>query len=140
MCRRIRGVCTDVVIRAFRALGLDLQQLVHDDMARAFSKYPRQWGLAKPDPNIGPPASAELMRFFERSGKKLAVSKDPADYRPGDLVTVIVPPHLPHIMVVSDVPSPAEPKRLQVVHNIGAGARMEDRLFEFEIIGHYRYW
>jgi len=135
-----RGVCTDVVIRAFRALGIDLQQLVHEDMTRAFSKYPREWGLAKPDANIDHRRVPNLMRFFERTGRKLAVSRKPEDYRPGDLVTVIVPPHLPHIMLVSDVPSPAEPKRMQVVHNIGAGAQMEDRLFEFEIIGHYRYW
>ncbi|MEO6784539.1 MAG: DUF1287 domain-containing protein, partial [Chthoniobacteraceae bacterium] len=130
-----RGVCTDVVIRAFRSLGLDLQQLVHEDMERAFSKYPHEWGLAKPDANIDHRRVPNLMRFFERAGKKLAVSKKPEDYKPGDLVTVIVPKNLPHIMVVSDVPSPAEPKRMQVVHNIGAGAQLEDRLFEFEIIG-----
>jgi hypothetical protein len=135
-----RGVCTDVVIRAFRALGFDLQQLVHDDMARAFSKYPHEWGLAKPDTNIDHRRVPNLMRFFERAGKRLAVSKKPEDYMPGDLVTVTVPPHLPHIMIVSDVASPTEPKRMQVLHNIGAGARLEDRLFEFPITGHFRYW
>jgi uncharacterized protein YijF (DUF1287 family) len=130
-----RGVCTDVVIRSFRKLGLDLQQLVHDDMARAFEKYPQQWGLRKPDTNIDHRRVPNLMRFFERSGKKIAVSKKPEDYQPGDLVTCLVPPHLPHIMIVSDVPSSADPKRLQVIHNIG-----EDRLFDFELTGHYRYW
>ena len=135
-----RGVCTDVVIRAFRAMGLDLQRLVHEDMARAFSKYPQQWSLKSPDANIDHRRVPNLMRFFERAGKKIAVTKSPADYKPGDLVTCIVPPHLPHIMLVSDTPSPAEPQRFQVIHNIGAGARMEDRLFDFEIIGHYRYW
>ncbi len=135
-----RGVCTDVVIRSFRKLGLDLQQLVHEDMARAFEKYPQQWGLRKPDTNIDHRRVPNLMRFFERSGKKIAVSKKPEDYQPGDLVTCLVPPHLPHIMIVSDVPSSADPKRLQVIHNIGGGAQLEDRLFDFELTGHYRYW
>ena len=135
-----RGVCTDVVIRAFRGLGFDLQQLVHEDMTRAFSKYPQQWGLAKPDPNIDHRRVPNLMRYFERAGKKLAVTMKPEDYKPGDLVTVTVPKNLPHIMIVSDVPSPSDPKRMQVVHNIGAGVRLEDRLFEFPITGHYRYW
>ena len=135
-----RGVCTDVVIRAFRKLDLDLQQLVHEDMARSFEKYPQQWGLRKPDTNIDHRRVPNLMRFFERSGKKIAVSKKPGDYQPGDLVTCLVPPHLPHIMIVSDVPSSADPKRLQVIHNIGGGAQLEDRLFDFELTGHYRYW
>jgi hypothetical protein len=135
-----RGVCTDVVIRSFRKLSLDLQQLVHEDMARAFEKYPQQWGLRKPDTNIDHRRVPNLMRFFERSGKKIAVSKKPEDYQPGDLVTCLVPPHLPHIMIVSDVPSSADPKRLQVIHNIGGGAQLEDRLFDFELTAHYRYW
>ncbi len=135
-----RGVCTDVVIRAFRTLGFDLQKLVHEDMARAFSKYPRQWGLSKPDTNIDHRRVPNLMRFFERAGKQLAISKKPEDYKPGDLVTVTLPPNLPHIMIVTDVPSSADPKRMQVVHNIGSGTCVEDRLFEFPITGHYRYW
>ena len=135
-----RGVCTDVIVRAFRKLGLDLQQLVHDDMAGAFEKYPQQWGLRKPDTNIDHRRVPNLMRYFERAGKKIAVSKRPEDFQPGDIVTCIVPPHLPHIMIVSDVPSPADPKRMQVIHNIGGGARLEDRLFDFELSGHYRYW
>ena len=135
-----RGVCTDVVIRAFRKLGLDLQQLVHEDMARSFEKYPQQWSLRKPDTNIDHRRVPNLMRFFERAGKKIALSKNPADFQPGDLVACLVPPHLPHIMIVSDVPSSADPKRLQVIHNIGGGAQLEDRLFDFELTGHYRYW
>jgi hypothetical protein len=135
-----RGVCTDVVIRAFRALGLDLQQLVHEDMARAFSKYPQRWGLSKPDANIDHRRVPNLMRFFERVGKKQPVTKKPEDYQPGDIVTVMLPGNLPHIVLVSDVPAAAEPKRMQVIHNIGAGTQMEDRLFDFEITGHYRYW
>ena len=138
-----RGVCTDVVIRAFRnmgAMGLDLQKLVHEDMARAFSKYPQQWGLRSPDANIDHRRVPNLMRFFERAGKKLAVTKNAADYRPGDIVSCIIPGNLAHIMLVCDTHSPDDPKRFQIIHNIGAGTRMEDRLFDFEITGHYRYW
>lgn len=135
-----RGVCTDVVIRAFRALSLDLQKLVHEDMKSAFSRYPQRWGLSKPDTNIDHRRVPNLMRFFERAGKSLRVTKEPGNYRPGDLVTCIVPKNLPHIMLVSDVPSPVDPRRMQIVHNIGGGAQIEDRLFDFEITGHYRYW
>ena len=135
-----RGVCTDVVIRAFRALGMDLQQLLHEDMAAHFAKYPQRWGLKKPDKNIDHRRVPNQMKFFERQGKSAPVSKSPEDYRPGDLVTCTVPPNLPHIMIVSDVPSPADSRRFQIIHNIGQGAQLEDRLFDFEITGHYRYW
>ncbi len=134
-----RGVCTDVVIRAFRKLGMDLQKLVHEDMKGSFSKYPQNWGLKKPDPNIDHRRVPNLMRYFQRQGKSLPVTDKPADYRPGDLVTCIVPPNLPHIMIVSDVPSPEDAVRMKVIHNIGAGARLEDRLFEFKLTGHYRW-
>jgi uncharacterized protein len=135
-----RGVCTDVVIRAFRKLGVDLQKLVHEDMARHFEKYPKRWGLKKPDKNIDHRRVPNLMKYFERQGKSRAVSKKPEDYQPGDLVTCIVPPNLPHIMIVSDVPSLSDPARMQIIHNIGAGAQLEDRLFDFEITGFFRYW
>jgi uncharacterized protein len=135
-----RGVCTDVVVRAFRAVGLDLQKLVHEDMAKHFAKYPRTWGLKGTDRNIDHRRVPNLMKYFERRGKSVAVSKDAAAYRPGDLVTCIVPPNRPHIMIVSDVPSAADPARMQIIHNIGSGAQLEDRLFEFEITGHYRVW
>ena len=135
-----RGVCTDVVVRAFRAMGLDLQRLVHEDMARAFAKYPPQWGLKSPDANIDHRRVPNLMRFFERAGKKLAVTKNAADYKPGDIVSCLIPGNLAHIMLVCDTPSPGDAHRWQIIHNIGAGARMEDRLFDFEITGHYRYW
>lgn len=135
-----RGVCTDVVVRAFRKVGLDLQQALHEDMARAFSAYPRQWGLSKPDANIDHRRVPNLARYFERQGKKLPVTKEAADYKPGDLVTCIVPPHLPHIMIVSAAPSSTDPQRRLVIHNIGGGAQEEDRLFDFEITGHYRWW
>jgi uncharacterized protein YijF (DUF1287 family) len=134
------GVCTDVVIRAMRKVGFDLQREVHEDMTRAFSAYPKMWGLERPDPNIDHRRVPNLMRFFERRGKKLAVTKDAADYRPGDLVTCTVPPNLPHIMIVSDSTAADDPNRRCVIHNIGHGAREEDRLFEFPITGHYRFW
>jgi uncharacterized protein len=135
-----RGVCTDVVVRAFRALGVDLQKLVHEDMAKHFAKYPQRWGLKRTDRNIDHRRVPNLMKYFERRGKSRAISKDPAAYQPGDLVTCIVPPNLPHIMIVSDVPSTADPARMQIIHNIGSGAQLEDRLFDFEITGVFRYW
>ena len=135
-----RGVCTDVLVRAFRTMGLDLQKVVHEDMAGAFAKYPQKWGLKSPDANIDHRRVPNLMRFFERAGKKIAITKNPADYQPGDIVSCIIPGNLAHIMLVCDTPSPDDPKRFQIIHNIGAGTRMEDRLFDFEITGHYRYW
>ena len=135
-----RGVCSDVIIRAFRDVGIDLQMAVHEDMQRAWSAYPKQWGLRKPDPNIDHRRVPNLMTFFKRRGKSLPVSKMPADYLPGDLVTCTVPPHLPHIMIVSDQVSPQDPTRRLIIHNIGQGACAEDRLFEFDITGHFRWW
>ncbi|NNG00474.1 MAG: DUF1287 domain-containing protein [Desulfobacteraceae bacterium] len=132
-----RGVCTDVIIRALRsALDLDLQKSVHEDMALHFSEYPQQWGLTSPDKNIDHRRVPNLRTFFRRKGWSLDISGTAAEYRAGDIVTCIVPPHLPHIMMVSDkknghgVPL--------VIHNIGAGAQEENRLFEFELTGHYR--
>lgn len=131
------GVCTDVVIRALRSgLNLDLQQQVHEDMKAHFSRYPKNWGLKRPDKNIDHRRVPNLQTYFKRKGYQLPVTKDTADYQPGDLVTCIVPPHLPHIMVVSDRKNAAG--QPLVIHNIGAGAREEDRLFEFKITGHYR--
>lgn len=135
-----RGVCSDVVIRAFRGMGLDLQKEVHEDMKRSFSLYPKNWSLRKPDANIDHRRVLNLMTFFKRRGKSVPATKDAADYLPGDLVTCIVPKNLPHIMIVSDQISPLDPARRLVIHNIGQGARAEDRLFEFELTGHYRWW
>jgi uncharacterized protein len=131
------GVCTDVVIRALRvSLGMDLQKLLHEDMKRAFGEYPNNWGLKRPDKNIDHRRVPNLQTYFKRSGWALAVSKDAKTYQPGDLVTCIVPPNLPHIMIVSDrVNKSGQPL---IIHNIGAGAQEEDRLFEFKITGHYR--
>jgi len=132
-----RGVCTDVVIRAFRqALEMDLQRLVHEDMSRHFSKYPAIWGLRSPDSNIDHRRVPNLRTYFERQGWSLPVSDRASDYLPGDIVTCIVPPHRPHIMVVSD--KRALTGLPYVIHNIGAGAREENRLFEFQLTGHYR--
>ena len=135
-----QGVCSDVAIRAFRGVGIDLQKEVHEDMKRAFSAYPKNWSLRKPDANIDHRRVLNLMTFFKRRGKSVPVSKNAADYRPGDLVTCLVPKNLPHIMIVSDQVSPLDPTRRLVIHNIGQGARAEDRLFECELTGHYRWW
>ena len=132
------GVCTDVVIRSYRALGIDLQQLVHEDMRAYFSKYPANWGLRGTDRNIDHRRVPNLRRFFERHGRSLPVSDEPADYRPGDLVTWMLPRNLPHIGIVVDRRS-ADDVRPLIVHNIGGGPRAEDMLFDFPITGHYRY-
>jgi len=111
-----RGVCTDVVIRAFRVLGLDLQEMVHEDMRRNFSAYPKIWGLKKPDPNIDHRRVPNLMVFFKRRGKQLALKKSLEGCRAGDLVTCTVPYNRPHIMVVSDaVGAEGHPR---IIHNI----------------------
>jgi uncharacterized protein YijF (DUF1287 family) len=132
------GVCTDVIVRAYRALGIDLQQAVHEDMTRAFSQYPNRWGLKRPDPNIDHRRVPNLETYFRRKGAALRVSADPRDYLPGDMVTWMLPGNLPHIGIVVDQRS-ADGERPQVVHNIGRGPKMEDGLFEFPITGHYRY-
>jgi len=133
------GVCTDVVIRAFRKAGIDLQKDVHEDMKSAFPAYPKLWGLAKPDTNIDHRRVPNLMTFFKRRGKALPITRDPANYQPGDIVAWRIPDGRPHIGLVAPEAG-GDPARRQIIHNIGHGARREDRLFEFEIIGHYRYW
>ena len=132
-----RGVCTDVVIRAMRdAFGVDLQKKVHEDMTAHFSKYPARWGLTHPDSNIDHRRVPNLQTYFNRQGWDLAVSQSPVTYKPGDIVTCLVPPRLPHIMIVSDRKNRCGVP--YVIHNIGRGAREEDRLFTYEITGHYR--
>ncbi len=132
-----RGVCTDVVIRALRsAFDLDLQKLVHEDMQKNFSRYPRGWGLKEPDKNIDHRRVPNLVTFFKRKGWALDVSGQAADFKPGDIVTCIVPLHRPHIMIVSDKTN-GDGIPL-VIHNIGAGVQEEDRLFEFAHTGHFR--
>jgi len=135
------GVCTDVVIRSYRKLGIDLQKEVHKDMTTAFNSYPnpRKWGLSRPDTNIDHRRVYNLRKFFQRKGAALPITRNPRDYKPGDLVTWMVGPDLPHIGMVVDRPSRADPNRMMIVHNIAQGPQMEDVLFRFPITGHYRY-
>lgn len=134
------GVCTDVVIRSYRALGIDLQVKVHEDMAAHFDAYPsrRIWGLTRTDRNIDHRRVPNLQTFFTRHGESLPVSDNPADYQPGDLVTWMLPGNLPHIGIVTDVVFP-ESGNPGIVHNIGAGPQHQDMLFDYPITGHYRY-
>ena len=134
-----RGVCTDVVVRAFRKGGIDLQKEVHEDMKRAFNAYPTRWGMARPDSNIDHRRVPNLRRYFERKGKSLPVSQEPADYLPGDLVTWDLGGGVDHIGMVTNVWSDAA-NRYLIVHNIGRGARLENVLFAWRITGHYRYF
>lgn len=134
-----RGVCTDVIIRAYRSgLGADLQKLVHEDMRRNFAAYPALWGLKKPDPNIDHRRVPNLQAFLRRNKASLPVSDNPRDYQPGDIVSQKLSNGLAHIVLVTHRAS-ADGKRPMAVHNIGAGARLEDVLFAFTITGHYRF-
>ena len=130
-----RGVCTDVVVRAFRALGVDLQREVHEDMRRSFAAYPQLWGLTRPDPNIDHRRVPNLMRWLERRGKRVPAG---APALPGDVVAWRLPSGILHVGVVSEQLVAGGSHHL-VVHNIGAGARREDVLLAFERIGHYRW-
>lgn len=132
------GVCTDVLIRSYRVLGIDLQKEIHEDMAEAFSDYPKRWGLSTPDPNIDHRRVPNLEVFFGRHGERLPVTNTPEDYQPGDLVSWMVGP-LPHIGIVVPIRS-VDGRRFQVVHNIGRGPELEDMLFDYPIVGHFRYY
>lgn len=134
-----RGACTDVVIRAFRKLGVDLQKELHEDMNRNFAAYPRTWGAARTDRNIDHRRVPNLMTYFERRGKSLPVTNKAEDYEPGDVVTWRFDNGLTHIGLVTDEKSPDTGRRL-IVHNIGAGAQLEDVLFAWKITGRYRYF
>jgi uncharacterized protein YijF (DUF1287 family) len=135
---RERGVCTDVIIRAFRQVGVDLQKEVHEDMRRNFARYPNKWGLTSPDSNIDHRRVPNLRTYFERKGKALAISSNPADYLPGDIVTWDIG-RLPHIGMVTNIRS-EDGGNLLLVHNVGRGVRVEDVLFAWPITGHYRYF
>lgn len=132
------GVCTDLVVRSYRAVGIDLQREVHEDMRADFSAYPTIWGLSRPDPNIDHRRVPNLRTFFARKGRSLAVTPDAAAYRAGDVVTWMLPGNLPHIGIVVDGLS-AHGDRPLVAHNIGNGPEVEDMLFDYRITGHYRY-
>jgi uncharacterized protein YijF (DUF1287 family) len=131
-----RGICCDVIVRAYRRAGLDLQLLVHQDMLGSFAAYPRNWGLSKPDPNIDHRRVPNLATFFARHGTKLPVTSRAADYRPGDIVTWRLWTGTAHIGLVSDR---LQNDRPLIVHNVGAGTRIEDVLFAYQVNGHYRY-
>jgi uncharacterized protein YijF (DUF1287 family) len=135
------GVCSDEVIRAYRTLGIDLQTQVHEDIAANFSMYPnqRRWMLAHPDSNIDHRRVPNLMVFFSRKGTSLPISTHAEDYAPGELVTWDLGGGVPHIGMVVDRKS-AQSGRYMMVHNIGAGPKMEDVLFSWKITGHYRYF
>jgi len=134
-----KGVCTDVVIRSYRTLGIDLQKLVHEDMQSNFSLYPNIWGLSKPDSNIDHRRVPNLEMFFKRNGQSLPVTKNAKDYKPGDLVTWRLDDNLPHIGIVSNVLSTGHSNRYQIIHNIGLGPQQQDMLFNYEIVGHFRF-
>jgi len=132
------GVCTDVVIRAYRAVGVDLQQRVHEDMTGAFATYPKLWGLARPDANIDHRRVPNLQTYFRRRGVEVRATSDGRDYLAGDLVTWMLPGNLPHIGLAIDRRT-ADGQRPLIVHNIGNGPEVEDMLLSFPITGHYRY-
>ncbi len=132
-----RGVCTDVVIRAYRKLGVDLQQLVHLDMAGHWKDYPKLWGLKRPDKNIDHRRVPNLATFLARHGSTLRTSRDGRDYQAGDIVTWQLPGNLPHIGIVADEKSWTGVPL--IIHNIGAGTKMENVLFSYPLTGHFRY-
>ncbi|MEO8672085.1 MAG: DUF1287 domain-containing protein [Tahibacter sp.] len=132
-----RGVCTDVLIRAYRKLGIDLQQRVHEDMQAHWGSYPKSWGLKVTDPNIDHRRVPNLAVFFTRQGRSLPIlPTDPVNYAAGDIVTWLLPGNLPHIGIVSSRHSGGHPL---VIHNVGAGTAEEDALLAYPITGHFRY-
>jgi uncharacterized protein YijF (DUF1287 family) len=135
------GVCTDEIIRIYRAVGIDLQKLVHEDMVQNFSAYPNEprWGASRADANIDHRRVPNLMAFFSLKGESLPTTTNADDYVPGDLVTWDLGGDVPHIGIVVDHRD-ATSKRYMIVHNIGQGPKMEDVLFNWKITGHYRYF
>ncbi len=135
-----KGVCTDVVIRAFRRAGVDLQREVHEDMRANFSMYPRKWSLKSPDTNIDHRRVPNLQTFFIRKGKSLPTTEKPEDYKPGDVVSWdLNGKGMTHIGMVSNIYNEST-KRFLIIHNIGAGTKAEDVVFDWKITGHYRYF
>ncbi|MEB4592194.1 DUF1287 domain-containing protein [Candidatus Thiothrix sp. Deng01] len=132
------GVCADVIVRAFRAQGVDLQQTLHEDMQRNFSQYPKKWSMKGPDANIDHRRVYNLMTFFKRQGKELPVTHNPTDYQPGDVVAWDLGKGQAHIGIVTQYSTPDG--RPLMAHNVGYGANIEDALFFWPVIGHYRYF
>jgi len=135
------GVCTDEIIRAYRALGIDLQKEVHEDMEQNFSAYPRKWRWLSghPDTNIDHRRVPNLMVFFSRKGEALPITERTEDYSPGDIVTWDLAGNVPHIGIVVDQKA-LTGGRFMILHNIGQGPKIEDVLFHWKITGHYRYY
>lgn len=133
------GVCSDVVVRAFRKAGIDLQKEVHEDMTRAWPEYPKKWGAKGTDSNIDHRRVLNLMTWLDRQGKSLPVTQDRADYLPGDVVAWDLSQGLEHIGILTNLSSESDQHYL-IVHNIGAGAKIEDVLLTWKIVGHYRYF
>jgi uncharacterized protein YijF (DUF1287 family) len=133
-----KGVCTDVVVRAYRKIGVDLQQLVHEDMKANFTRYPKIWGLKTTDKNIDHRRVPNLMTYFSRHGSVLKISNEPAQYKPGDIVTWDLGRNTPHIGIVINRRSDDNARYL-IVHNIGGGQEISDCLFTYKITGHYRF-
>jgi uncharacterized protein YijF (DUF1287 family) len=134
-----RGVCADVIVRAFRRGGVDLQKELHEDMSKNFATYPQKWGAKRADRNIDHRRVPNLMTWFERQGKGLPLSQNAKHYLPGDVVAWEIFDGRYHIGIVSQIKVSAT-DRYAIVHNIGLGARLEDVLFEWKVIGHYRYY
>ena len=133
-----KGVCTDVIIRVYRKLGLDLQREVHEDMVANFNKYPTNWGLKRPDKNIDHRRVPNLMVFFERHGGPLPITEIATDYRPGDIVCWSLGGAITHIGMVTKKKNSSGTRNF-IMHNIGNGQVLQDCLFDYKIIGHYRY-
>ncbi|MDP3558692.1 MAG: DUF1287 domain-containing protein [Bacteroidota bacterium] len=137
------GVCTDLVIRSYRAVGIDLQKEVHEDMVKNFKNYPKLWKLKSPDSNIDHRRVPNLMTYFKNKKAELLISDNPEDYKPGDIVTwnlqnKKVVSGITHIGIVIDQKS-NDGKRFLIAHNIGNGNVIEDMLFKYTIMGHFRY-
>ncbi|HET7112288.1 MAG TPA: DUF1287 domain-containing protein [Pyrinomonadaceae bacterium] len=133
------GVCSDVVVRAFRKAGIDLQKEVHEDMKAARSEYPTKWGATGTDKNIDHRRVLNLMVYFTRKGKSLPISDAAADYQAGDIVAWELSNGIDHIGIVTNMVSNSDDRYL-IVHNIGAGTRIEDVIFAWTIKGHYRFF
>ncbi len=134
------GVCSDVIIRSYRAVGIDLQKLVHEDIKSNFNLYPSNkiWGLTRADSNIDHRRVPNLQTFFKRFGEVLAITNNQKTYKAGDLVTWMLPGNLPHIGLVSDQINQNTGNPM-IIHNIGSGPALEDMVFNYQITGHYRY-
>jgi uncharacterized protein YijF (DUF1287 family) len=134
------GVCTDVIIRAYRKLNIDLQKEVHEDMAANFTKYPnlKKWGLKTTDKNIDHRRVPNLEVFFGRKGKTLSITQNANDYKTGEIVTWMIHDKLPHIGIITHLKS-EDGKRNLIVHNVGNGQVLEDCLFSYTIVGHFQY-